>query len=147
MGASVQPGRGGKRRLNAEMNVVPYIDVMLVLLIIFMVTAPLLTQGIEVELPDAAAESISEEQKPITLSVRKDGSLVLSIEDQHDDIQSDEDLIQRAGAIMRTNPEKMFLVEGDTAAEYGNVARAMGLLQAAGVKKIGFVTEPPSEKK
>ncbi|HEX4870874.1 MAG TPA: protein TolR [Nevskiaceae bacterium] len=141
--AAPAPGRGnGKRRMNADMNVVPYIDVMLVLLIIFMVTAPLLTQGVEVELPETSAESISVEDEPITLSVNRRGELYLNIGENTGSALSDEQVVQRAGAVMRNKPESMFLVEGDAQASYADVARAMTLLQAAGVKKIGFVTDP-----
>jgi len=143
MGASVSP-RGGKRRLNAEMNVVPYIDVMLVLLIIFMVTAPLLTQGIEVQLPETDGENMTQGDEPITLSINRDGQLFLNIGDKRSEPLTDDEVIQRAGAIVRNKPQEMFLVEGDAKVPYEAVARGMALLQSAGVQKIGFVTTPPS---
>jgi biopolymer transport protein TolR len=142
MGASVSPRGGKKRRMNAEMNVVPYIDVMLVLLIIFMVTAPLLTQGIEVELPATDGEQMTQGDEPITLSVNRDGEFFLNVGDNKDSPLSDEDVRARAGAIVRNKPQEMFLVEGDAKVPYESVARAMAVLQSAGVQKIGFVTDP-----
>ena len=97
MGASVSPRGGKKRRLNAEMNVVPYIDVMLVLLIIFMVTAPLLTQGIDVELPEADAANITQGEEPITLSVSRDGQLFLNVGENRSAALSDDEVVQQAG--------------------------------------------------
>ena len=142
MGASVSPRGGKKRRMNAEMNVVPYIDVMLVLLIIFMVTAPLLTQGIEVELPATDGEQMTQGEEPITLSVNRDGEFFLNVGDNKGEPLSDEDVRARAGAIVRNKPQEMFLVEGDAKVPYESVARAMAVLQSAGVQKIGFVTDP-----
>jgi biopolymer transport protein TolR len=142
MGASVSPRGGKKRRMNAEMNVVPYIDVMLVLLIIFMVTAPLLTQGIEVELPATDGQQMTQGDEPITLSVNRDGEFFLNVGDNKDSPLSDEDVRARAGAIVRNKPQEMFLVEGDAKVPYESVARAMAVLQSAGVQKIGFVTDP-----
>lgn len=144
MGASVGGGRG-KRRLNAEMNVVPYIDVMLVLLIIFMVTAPLLTQGIDVELPQTSAQMLSEGEEPVTVSVARDGSIYMSIGEHKDSPLSDEQVIEQSQIVVRNRPQEMFLVEGDGQASYQAVAKAMSLLQTAGVKKIGFVTDPVDE--
>jgi len=141
MGASAGP-RKGKRRMNAEMNVVPYIDVMLVLLIIFMVTAPLLTQGIEVELPETLGENMTQGEEPITLSVNRDGELFLTIGDKQDQPLSDDQVVQMSGAVIRNKPQEMFLVQGDAKASYESVARGMALLQSAGVQKIGFVTTP-----
>ena len=142
MGASVSPRGGKKRRMNAEMNVVPYIDVMLVLLIIFMVTAPLLTQGIEVELPATDGQQMTSGEEPITLSVNRDGEFFLNVGDNKDSPLSEEDIRARAGAIVRNKPQEMFLVEGDAKVPYESVARAMAILQSAGVQKIGFVTDP-----
>eukprot|EP00456_Euglypha_rotunda_P050729 TRINITY_DN40856_c0_g1_i9.p2 TRINITY_DN40856_c0_g1~~TRINITY_DN40856_c0_g1_i9.p2 ORF type:complete len:167 (-),score=55.66 TRINITY_DN40856_c0_g1_i9:11-445(-) len=124
--------------MNAEMNVVPYIDVMLVLLIIFMVTAPLLTQGIEVELPATDGEQMTQGEEPITLSVNRNGEFFLNVGDNKGSPLSDEDIRARAGAIVRNKPQEMFLVEGDAKVPYESVARAMAILQSAGVQKIGF---------
>ncbi len=145
MAMSYSSGRPGKRRLNAEINVVPYIDVMLVLLIIFMVTAPLLTQGIEVELPQAASEDVKIDDEPVTLSVDRKGQYFLNIGEERSAPLSDEEVVQRVGAVMRNKPETLILVEGDTAVDYGKVANGMSLLQRAGAAKLGFVTKAPDK--
>lgn len=132
----------GKRRLNAEMNVVPYIDVMLVLLIIFMVTAPLLTPGIEVELPKTAGREMTQGQEPITVSVDRSGAIFMTVGEDQSEPLDDAEVVRRAAAVVRNKPEEMFLVEGDAQVPYESVARAMSLLQQAGVKRVGFVTDP-----
>ena len=133
-----------KRKLMAEINVVPYIDVMLVLLIIFMVTAPLLTQGIEVDLPEAAAEPIESEpnETPIVLSVDRDGNLYINIGDDEDAPQSSQEIVARTAAVLRNRPGAPVLVKADRDVPYGNVVGAMVLLQRAGADKVGFVTDP-----
>ena len=133
-----------KRRLMGEINVVPYIDVMLVLLIIFMVTAPLLTQGIEVDLPEAAAEPIDSEanEVPIVLSVDEAGNLYINIGDDEDAPQGSQEIIARTAAVLRNRPDAPVLVKADRAVPYGNVVGAMVLLQQAGADKVGFVTDP-----
>jgi biopolymer transport protein TolR len=133
-----------KRKLMGEINVVPYIDVMLVLLIIFMVTAPLLTQGIEVELPEAAAEPIDSEPNeiPIVLSVDAEGNLYINIGDDEDVPQGSQEIIARTAAVLRNRPDAPVLVKADRAVPYGNVVGAMVLLQQAGANKVGFVTDP-----
>ena len=134
-----------KRRLMGEINVVPYIDVMLVLLIIFMVTAPLLTQGIEVELPKVGAEPMDPdkytEAEALVLTVDKDGQLFLNIgtPDQAIDMET---AIDRATAVLNREPSRAVLVRADARASYGDVARAMRVLQDAGAGQIGMVTDP-----
>jgi biopolymer transport protein TolR len=149
--AATMPGRAGKRKMNADINVVPYIDVMLVLLIIFMVTAPLLTQGVEVELPETDAEAIQNPDEPITLQVNKNGEMFLNRGDNQDQAKSAEEVSEIAGSIVRNKPTEMFLVEADALVSYQYVATAMSVLQKSGVKKIGFVTDPiveqPGKKK
>tara|TARA_R110000850_G_scaffold152114_3_gene275200 strand:+ start:6402 stop:6866 length:465 start_codon:yes stop_codon:yes gene_type:complete len=145
MGAAVSGGRSGKRRMNADINVVPYIDVMLVLLIIFMVTAPLLTQGVDVQLPKTEAAPLVIDDEPLTLSINSEGDLYLNRGEKTDAPLTDEEVVRIAGSIARNseNPdEHMVLVEGDGKADYFFVAKAMTLLQTAGIKKIGFVTDP-----
>ncbi|MGQ0618790.1 MAG: protein TolR [Panacagrimonas sp.] len=142
MGASVGGGRNGKRRMNAEINVVPYIDVMLVLLIIFMVTAPLMTQGVDVELPRTEAAQMVIKDEPLTLSVDREGAIKLNFGEKPGTALADEEVIQIAGAMTRNKADLMVLVQGDAKADYQHVAKAMTLLQTAGVKKIGFVTDP-----
>lgn len=143
MAMSYSSGRPGKRRMNAEINVVPYIDVMLVLLIIFMVTAPLLTQGVEVELPQASSEDVQINDEPITLWVKKNGDYNLDIGTEKEKALSDEELVQRVGAVLRNKPKTAVLIRGDKAVDYGRVANGMALLQRAGAGKLGFVTEAP----
>jgi len=135
-----------KRRLMGEINVVPYIDVMLVLLIIFMVTAPLLTQGIEVELPKAAADPLRDTGKndePLVLSVDAEGQLYLSVGDDEDRPIPAERVVSLASAVLRRKPETPVLVKADTRVAYGSVVDAMVLLQEAGAEKVGFLTDPP----
>lgn len=133
-----------KRKLMGEINVVPYIDVMLVLLIIFMVTAPLLTQGIKVELPKAGAEPIEDisDRQPIVLSVDGEGNLYLDIGDDEETPKSAADIVGRVRTVLNASPETPVLVKGDRHADYGYVVGAMVLLQQAGADSVGFVTDP-----
>jgi biopolymer transport protein TolR len=130
-----------------EINVVPYIDVMLVLLIIFMITAPLLAQGIKVDLPKAPAEPLSSEQmrnaEPLILTIAKSGELYLNIGEKEDEPIDDATLVARAAAVLRRTPETVVLVRADETVPYGRVVTGMVLLQQAGAQKVGFVTEPP----
>jgi biopolymer transport protein TolR len=133
-----------KRKLMSEINVVPYIDVMLVLLVIFMVTAPLLTQGIEVNLPKANAAPIqdAQDQDPLVLSVDADGNLYLNAGDDEDKPTSGEEIKRRVGIVLGEQPTTPVLVKADRAVPYGNVVGAMVVLQQAGAQSIGFVTDP-----
>ncbi|MEO1201995.1 MAG: protein TolR [Pseudomonadota bacterium] len=133
-----------KRKLMGEINVVPYIDVMLVLLIIFMVTAPLLTQGIEVELPKAGAEPIEDvaDTQPIVLSVDAAGNLYIDVGDDEDEPKSAAEIVRRVGTVLRQSPETPVLVKADRSVEYGYVVGAMVLLQQGGADNVGFVTDP-----
>jgi len=146
MGMSYSAGRPGKRRMNAEINVVPYIDVMLVLLIIFMVTAPLLTQGIEVELPQAVSEPMEIKEEPVVFSVDRKGQYFLNVGEERSAPLSDDELVQRVGAVMRNKPETLIVIEGDTAVDYGRVNKGMSLLQRAGAVKVGFRNMQPDAK-
>jgi biopolymer transport protein TolR len=141
--------RGRKRRLMGEINVVPYIDVMLVLLIIFMITAPLLTPGIKVDLPNAGAEPLDTEllkkHEPLVLSVDKQGRLFLSIGRDKDQPIDEATVTLRAAAVLRRDAETPVLVKADEAVPYGRVVTAMVLLQRAGAKKVGFITDPLDE--
>ena len=136
-------GGRSKRRLMGEINVVPYIDVMLVLLIIFMVTAPLLTQGIEVDLPKADAEplDVEQENEPLVLSVDRDGNLYLNIGESEAPIEA-KTAAARTAAVLRRAPNTPVLVRADEAVPHGVVVRAMALLQGSGAKKIGIMTDP-----
>lgn len=133
-----------KRKLMGEINVVPYIDVMLVLLVIFMVTAPLLTQGIEVDLPKAKAAPIEnvQDQEPLVLSVDAAGNLYLSVGDDEDQPKSGAYVIEKVGIVLGERPQTPVLVKADRAVPYGNVVGAMVVLQEAGAQSIGFVTDP-----
>ena len=130
-----------------EINVVPYIDVMLVLLIIFMITAPLLTQGIKVELPKAAAVPIESAAgrnlEPLVLSIDARGRWYLNM-GEHPTVPLDTQTLQaRATAILRQTPQRTVLVKGDKAVSYGRVVEAMVIRQRAGASKLGFLTDPP----
>jgi biopolymer transport protein TolR len=133
------------RRLMGEINVVPYIDVMLVLLIIFMVTAPLLTQGIKVELPKAGAEPLPDDlvrNLPLVLSIDKQGRYYLNIGKDSDKPLAEQVIADRAGAVLRREPKTIVLVKADTNVPYGRVVKGMVLLQQAGAPQIGFITDP-----
>ncbi len=133
-----------KRKLMAEINVVPYIDVMLVLLIIFMVTAPLLTQGITVELPKAGAEPIADvpNHPPLVVSVDVEGNLFINVGDNEDEPKSAQQIVTSTRAIMELRPDTPILVKADRAVPYGNVVGAMVLLQQGGADNVGFITDP-----
>ncbi len=133
-----------RKRPIAEMNVVPYIDVMLVLLVIFMITAPLLTQGVKVDLPQVTAEPIEESNKePLVVTVNGAGELFLNLGDKADQPVDEQTLMERVAAVMRRRPDVPVLLRGDKNVEYGAVVRAMALLQRAGAPSIGMVTETP----
>ncbi|MCG6898698.1 MAG: protein TolR [Gammaproteobacteria bacterium] len=135
-----------RKRPMADINVVPYIDVMLVMLVIFMITAPLLTQGVQVELPVAAAEPIEEADKePLVVNVDAAGNLYLNVGETPEEPLDGETLMQKVAAVLRRQPQKSVLVRGDHAVDYGTVVSAMVLLQQAGVPSVGLVTEPPEE--
>jgi biopolymer transport protein TolR len=133
-------------RLMCEINVVPYIDVMLVLLVIFMITAPLLTQGIKVELPKAGADVLDkellEDQEPLVLSIDQDGSFYLNIGDDEDQPIDAQTLVTRVSAVMTRNAELPVLVKADQSVAYGRVVTGMVLLQRSGATKVGFLTDP-----
>ncbi len=140
-----------KRRLMGEINVVPYIDVMLVLLIIFMITAPLLAEGIKVQLPKAGARPIPAEMmkdsKPIILSIDERGRLFLNYNKPADEPLTAAVVEAQAAAVLRRAPETVVLVRGDYRVAYGTVVGAMTILQRAGADKVGFVTESPDNKR
>lgn len=127
----------------SEINVVPYIDVMLVMLVIFMITAPLLNQGVEVDLPQATAEPLSpEQQDPLVVSVDREGRMFVNVGGDPDVPVDAETLILRASAVIRQRPNVAVMVRGDRHVDYGSVVTAMTLLQQAGAPSIGLVTEP-----
>jgi biopolymer transport protein TolR len=137
-----QVSRG--RRLMGEINVVPYIDVMLVLLIIFMITAPLLTQGVKVNLPKAHAEPIpsKNDKQPVVLSVDRQGRLYLDVGGDPQ-VPADPDAIEaRVAAALQADPQRAVVVRADRSVSYGLVMQAMVLLQRAGASKVGMATDP-----
>ena len=136
--------RRARLRPMAEINVVPYIDVMLVLLIIFMVTAPMLMQGVQVDLPQAKTEPVeSQDSEPLIVSIDARGQLFLNLGAQDDQILSLATVRQRVGAVIRRSPDKPVLVWGDRAVPYGEVVALMATLQDAGAAAVGLVTEDP----
>ncbi len=131
-----------RRKLNSEINVVPYIDVMLVLLIIFMVTAPLLNLGVDIQLPQSAAKSIQNDKEPAVISVDETGNYFLTIgATKREPIDADT-LVKKISAFVRENPQLPVLVAGDQRADYGKIYQAMVLLQTAGVPKVGLMSQP-----
>jgi len=126
----------------SEINVVPYIDVMLVLLVIFMVTTPLLTQGVEVDLPEAVSKEVDNDIEPFLLVVNRNGQFSVNEETQ---VVPAEEVIRQAGIVYKRSPNTPFLVKGDRHVEYQAVMNAMVVLQQAGVPKVGLVTEPPEK--
>jgi biopolymer transport protein TolR len=142
----MQPLRTRKRRkLKAEINVVPYIDVMLVLLIIFMVTAPLLNLGVDIHLPQSAAKALHDQKQPVLVTVKKDGSLYLTLSGGKREPISDQDLETKVAAFVKENPKVSVLIGGDVDADYGKVYHAMVLLQQAGVPKVGLMSQPQQQ--
>lgn len=133
----------------AEINVVPYIDVMLVLLVIFVITAPLLSQGVNVRLPQADAKAIaSKEHLPIIVSIDNKGLFYLNIMDNASAPLNEQELVNRVAAELaiahQNNQNRMVLVKGDEDVPYGRVVGAMVLLQKAGVDQVGLMTQSPS---
>ena len=140
------PATRRDRRLMGDINVVPYIDVMLVLLIIFMITAPLLTQGVQVDLPDADAQPIDAEdlrhREPLVLSVDREGRYYVNVGGNEDAPVDEGTVRQRVGVVLGRDPRTPVLVKADERVPYGRVVQGMVLLQQAGAKRIGFVTDP-----
>ena len=131
-----------KRKLNAEINVVPYIDVTLVLLIIFMVTAPMLTQGVDVELPKASSEPVeTQDEEPLIVTVDAEGLYYINLGEDETVPKSAEQIAGQIKQILSVNPGKMMLVRGDRQASYDQVVQLMVLLQSAGAERVGLVTE------
>ena len=135
------------KKLVAEINVVPYIDVMLVLLVIFMVTAPVLTQGVKVELPEAVSAplDVSEDDLPLIVAVKKSGEYVLELGPDKEQSIKPADLSLKVGKITRQNPGVQVLVRGDKNVEYGAVVQLMSVLQQAGARNIGLLSQPPEK--
>lgn len=138
----------GKKKFKqlAEINVVPYIDVMLVLLIIFMVTAPLLMQGVKVNLPQAPSVPLEDkDEEPIIVSIKQDGSYYLNLGGEPESQRPLPEIIDTVAKVLRQKPDTPVLVWGDTKVEYGIVVSLMSDLQGAGAPSVGLVTDPPRE--
>jgi len=151
MGASVGStgGGGGRRRRRssghvpmAEINVTPFVDVMLVLLIMFMVAAPLLTVGVPIELPETKSNPLQGDNEPLTVTVQPDGKVYL----QETEIDLDT-LVPKLQAIVKNGFQERIFVRGDKAVDYGKVMQVMGVLNKAGFKRIGLVTAPDDATK
>ena len=142
-----------RRKPMSEINVVPYIDVMLVLLVIFMATAPLLTQGVNVDLPDAPSEAITDtENDPLVVSMRGDGSLFMNTGAAATSKVGNNgtrvtifSLQEQAAKILRARPEVPVYIKADQALNYGEVVRVMTVLQKAGAQSVGLITDPPEQ--
>lgn len=135
-----------RRKLMGEINVVPYIDVMLVLLVIFMITAPLLKEGVKVDLPDAGAKPIDpnflKDHTPLILTIDARGRLYINFGPNQDQPASEATVSARSAALLRRDSQTPVLVKADTTVPYGTLVRAMVLLQHAGATKVGFLTDP-----
>lgn len=135
-----------KKRPISEINVVPYIDVMLVLLIIFMITAPLLSQGVKVDLPQVPSKPLPADNKdPVIVSVDNVGNFYITFGENQDDPVSPNDLVNRIGALLKYRPGIPVFVKGDKNVPYGRVVELMAILQGVGVPGIGMITEPPEQ--
>jgi biopolymer transport protein TolR len=142
-GGSSGGGRGSGRRrgrrrggVMSEINVTPMVDVMLVLLIIFMVAAPMMTSGVPIDLPKTAANELNSQTQPITVAVTPEGAIFVGEEPV-----SEGDLVAKVTSLAPNGTEDRIFLRGDTAANYGSVMRVMGLLSGAGFTKIGLITE------
>ena len=137
-------GRRARRKVMSEINVTPFVDVMLVLLIVFMITAPLLAVGVPVDLPETGADVLPSEEEPLSVTIQADGTIYL----QESQIAL-ENLVPRLIAISERNPSARIYVRGDKSLVYGRVMEVMGALNAAGFSNVGLVTTVPkgAEKK
>jgi biopolymer transport protein TolR len=132
--------RSSKEPIN-EINVTPFVDVMLVLLIIFMVTAPLLTVGVQVDLPESSADSLSDEQEPLTLSINSKGEIFI----QETQVEFDK-IIAKILAIAKNRTDTRIYVRGDKTINYGRVLEIMGMLSGSGFTKVALISEPYKER-
>ena len=142
--SSVHHGPGGRRRRRVrharainEINMTPFIDVMLVLLIIFMVAAPLMSGGVPLDLPKTSAAPLNVDAKPITLSIKATGQVFLGEDELRDD-----EIVSRLNATAKSGPDERVFVRGDKKVDYGRVAQVMSVVTGAGFKRVALVTEP-----
>ena len=135
--------RNPRRRPMAEINVVPYIDVTLVLLIIFMITAPLLQTGVDVDLPQTQSKTVSQDETPpLVVSVDKSGDFFIDVGNRQDEPVSAQEVTVRVIAVLRHKPDTAVLIRGDQAVDYGAVVAVMVALKQAGVPSVGLMTRP-----
>ena len=146
--ATRKPNKRKGRRFVAEINVVPYIDVMLVLLIVFMITAPLLMQGVKVDLPKAPSSPLDDKAKdPLIVSIKADGSYYVDLGNGKNRKEPLPDIVNKVAKVLAQKPDTPVLVWGDTRVEYGTVVDLMAQLQGAGAPSVGLVTEPLTAKR
>ena len=131
-----------RRRRMAEINIVPYIDVMLVLLIIFMVTAPMLNLGANIQLPQSAAKALQQDKKPVLVEVNQQGEVSLGLDGHSPEQVDDQSLVQEVSAFVKQDPKVQVMLGGDKRVDYGRVNQVLGLLQQAGVAKVSLMSEP-----
>lgn len=135
-----------RKKPMSAINVVPYIDVMLVLLIIFMITAPLLSQGVKVDLPQAPSEPMpAEDREPVVISVDSAGNFYINYGENQDQPIDPQTLANRVGALLKYQPGIPVYLKGDQSVPYGRVVEAMAMLQRAGVNGVGLITDPPAQ--
>lgn len=143
MNISPRGGRGNRRKPMAEINVVPYIDVSLVLLIIFMITTPLLQTGVDVDLPKAESKSIDPgKDTPVIVSIKAQGGLFIDVGGQGDVPVDAQGLREKALAAVKDKPNRPVLIRGDRSVEYGTVIGVMAALKKAGIASVGLMTQP-----
>lgn len=134
-----------KKKPMADINVVPYIDVMLVLLIVFMVAAPMMSQGVKVELPKAASEPIdTKDEEPINVSVKKDGSYYIDLGGDPDKARPLSEIKDIVRKVLSQKPNTLVFVQGDRSVQYGVIVTLMSELKSAGAPSVGLITDPPS---
>ncbi|MCX7089096.1 MAG: protein TolR [Methylococcales bacterium] len=133
----------GRRKPIAEINVVPYIDVTLVLLIIFMITTPLLQTGVDVDLPNAEAKTVEpKKEPPIIVSIDKQGQFFIDVGDHQEKPVEEGDVLTRVAAVIKNKPETPIFIRGDKEVDYGKVVTIMAALKNAGVPSVGLMTTP-----
>ncbi len=134
--------RSRRRRRMAEINIVPYIDVMLVLLIIFMVTAPMLNLGADIQLPQSAAKALQNDKQQVLVSVDQQGDVFLTLGKSPRQQVDDSTLVKEISAFVKQDPKVPVMLGGDKRVDYGRVNEVLGLLQQAGVAKVGLMSQP-----
>ena len=140
---NVSNKKAGRRRPMGEINVVPYIDVTLVLLIIFMITTPMLQTGVEVDLPKAQAAMVDQKEDipPLVISIQRQGNYFINIHGQQDEPVTREEIYSRVVAVLRDKPQTQVLINADKSVDYGTVVTTMASLKNAGVPSVGLMTK------